>query len=155
VIPILLQDYLVKDLQDLFVNFKLKNPKGEKVNLNIYPQTLPAKQGSKDKDHFPYVLVILTDGSDTEEINNATTNIMFLIGIYDLESNYQGYRDAINVINKISKHLISNRVFNDQYTVAYPFNWKLSEEDTYPYYFAALMTSWETPKIIQNNQIEI
>lgn len=150
-VPLLLQDYLVGEVKNILKEIKLKDAKGDEVAINAYPQALPAKKGIKDSEHFPYVLVVLTDGSDTDEDTTCTCQVMFLAGIYDNEDSYQGYRDSVNIINKIYEHLASKRVFDNKYTVAFPFEWKLPEEDTYPFYFSALMTKWEVPKAIQNN----
>lgn len=145
-IPSLLQDKLVEEISILFDGFKLKNAEGEKVSINVYPQFLPAKTGKKDKSHFPYILVIILDG-DIKETESNTCRVLFMAGTYDDDTNHQGYKDVLNVMQKIYNYLARNRIIDKKYELKYPIDWQLSDEDTYPYYFGAIETNWTVGKI--------
>jgi len=56
-IPVLLQEFLVKEAKNLFDGFTLKNAKGEEVPLNVCPQRLPARKGQKDTAHYPFLVI--------------------------------------------------------------------------------------------------
>ncbi|KZL88711.1 hypothetical protein [Clostridium magnum] len=149
--PTILQDSLIDDLKEQLSCFLLKNIKGEQVNLNIYSQNLPAKKGQKDTDHFPYLIVRVMDG-DLEEKQDGDLDdickIAFVIGVYDDESNYQGYKDVMNIITKMKQRLISKKFYNNQFELSYPLKWLIHDEDNYPYYFGGIETSWKMPQII-------
>lgn len=146
-IPSLLQDFLVKELKDLFNNFKLKNAKNEDSNLNIYPQYLPAKKGQKDVDHFPFITVKITEGEDPNEGDANTCRIMLMVGIYDPSEDYQGYKDVLNILQRMYEHLMMNKVFDKKYEVEYPIKFTLTDEDFQPYFFGALDTNWNIGKV--------
>lgn len=148
-IPTFLQDTLVSEFKEVLSIYKLKNTLGEMVSLNVYPQFLPAKKEDDDVDHFPYVIISLQDGEDPSEMDSATCKIIFVIGCYDDADNYQGFKDVLNVIDKINEHLMKKRVFENQYRVVHPISWSINEEDTYPFYFGGLETNWEIAKITQ------
>lgn len=146
-IPSLLQDYLVKELKLLFTDFKLKNVRGEDSNINIYPQYLPAKKGQKDSDHFPFITVKIIEGEDSDVYEANTCRIMLMVGIYDTSEDYQGYKDVLNILQKMYEHLMRNKVFNNQYEIQYPIKFTLTDEDYQPYFFGALDTNWSIGKI--------
>lgn len=146
-IPSLLQDYLVEDMKNLFDGFLLKNVENKQVPINIYSQYLPAKKSQNDTNHFPYIVIKLLDGDGKDEESNDTCRISFIIGIYDDDTNYKGYKDLINVIEKIRQHLFSIRIFDNKYSIEYPYNWIIHDDDTYPYFFGAIETHWTVPKV--------
>jgi hypothetical protein len=150
-IPSLLQDFLVKELKSLFVGFKLKNIKNEDTDLNIYPQYLPAKKTQKDVDHFPFVTVKIVEGEDPSETDANTCRIMLMVGIYDINEDYQGYKDVLSILQKMYAHLMSNKVFDGRYEVEYPIKFTLTDEDYQPYFFGALDTTWTIGKITIKN----
>lgn len=147
-IPIELQDLLVEELKSLFDGFRLKNVKGEVVPLNIYPQSLPAKQHEDDDEHFPYVIIKYMESEEPSEEDPSESKMYFIAGVYDEDDNNQGYRDAANIINKIEKHLMRGKFFGDRYEIVYPVKCAVNEEDTSPYYFGGLETTWYISKTI-------
>lgn len=151
-IPSLLQDKLVEEINTLFSGFKLKNAEGEKVSINVYPQFLPAKTGQKDKNHFPYILVILLDG-DIKKTEANICRVLIMVGIYDDDTNHQGYKDVLNVMQKIYNYLARKRIIDKKYELKYPIDWKLSDEDTYPYYFGAIETNWTVGKVFMTDNL--
>jgi len=146
-IPVLLQDFLVKEAKKLFDGFTLKNAKGEEVPLNVCPQRLPARKGQKDTAHYPFLVIQLLDGKDPTELGPNQCRVLFYCGVYDDTDDYQGYRDSLNMIQKLYDHLMRKRVFDKKYRVEYPIEWSVTEEDYYPYYYAGLETTWTVGKI--------
>ena len=150
-IPISLQDYLVDKFKEIFTEFHLKNAKNELGPINVYPQNLPSKKGAKDSDQIPYILVGIEDGEieGQEDADNAIISI--LIATFDDSSDYQGYRDAINVANKIIQFLSASIVFDGKHSLNFPIKYVFPEDNTYPYYFLGLRTTWECPHVTMNN----
>lgn len=145
--PTKLQDVLVEDLKQQLDGFQLKNAKGERVNLNIYPQNLPAKKGSKDTEHFPYLVIRVMDGEDNNETGeeDSTCKIAFIVGLYDEDDNYQGYKDVMNIIEKVKQRLKTKRFYSNQFELKLPLKWVIHEEDIYPYYFGGIESIWKMP----------
>lgn len=141
-----LQDTLVKEFESLLSEFKLKNCKDEEVNINIYPQHLPAKNGVKDKEYIPYTLVKFIDGEQNNEEGPREVKIHFIIAITDKDPNYQGYKDTMNIKEKIYQYLMKNRYVNG-FELAFPIKWQTPEENHYPYYFMGIETNWKMPVI--------
>ncbi len=147
--PTRLQDCLVADLKQELSNFLLTNAKEERVNFNIYAQSLPAKKEKSDSEHFPYVVIEATDGDeqqDQDEVNNVCT-VMFVIGIYDELENYQGDKDVLNTIEKIIYRLKTKKHYDGCFELTTPMKWLIHEENTYPYYFGGIETHWNMPII--------
>ena len=147
--PTKLQDSLVEDFKQQLAGFLLKNAKGDRVNLNIYPQNLPAKKGQKDSEHFPYLVVRVMEGEnqDDQEEEKNTCKIAFIIGAYDDDDSYQGYKDVMNVIEKIMQRLKTKKFYSNQFELTLPLKWLIHDEDTYPYYFGGIETHWNIPNI--------
>lgn len=147
--PTILQDSLVDDFKQQLNEFLLGNAKGERVNLNIYPQNLPAKKGQKDSEHFPYLIIRVMDGETQEDQgeDKNTCKIAFITGIYDDLDNYQGYKDVMNIIDKIILRLKTKKMYNNQFELTTPMKWVLHDEDTFPYYFGGIETNWNMPNI--------
>jgi len=147
--PTILQDVLIADFKEQLNDFLLKNAKSERVNLNIYPQNLPAKKGQKDSDHFPYLIIRIMDGETQEDqgLDKATCKVAFIISIYDDDDNYQGYKDVMNIIEKIIQRLKTKKLYNKQFELISPLKWLVHDEDTFPYFFGGIETNWNMPNI--------
>lgn len=142
-----LQDTLVNELKELFSEVQLKNANQDYVNLNIYPQHLPSKKGIKASEHFPYILVVFDSCEEMNEQEARDTKIVIMIGTVDMDDNYQGYKDLMNVKEKIYQHLMTKRVLDNKYRIVYPIKWEIPEEDLYPYYFMGIETNWQIPRV--------
>lgn len=152
--PTILQDSLVIDFKNQFADILLKNAEGKQVKLNIYPQNLPAKKGQKDSSHFPYMLIRVVDGEtqDEQDGQESSCQIAFIITLYDDDSNYQGYKDVMNIIEKIKLRLFTKKYFNSSELIM-PFKWLIHDEDTYPYYFGGIETHWKMPEVNMDDNL--
>ncbi|EJW19147.1 hypothetical protein M5X00_17500 [Paenibacillus alvei] len=147
--PYLLQDAIVRELQELFKDFELKGLDGDQAKLNIYPQFLPAKSSEDDLEHFPYIIVRILDGGTLSEEDAATCTIGLYIGIFDEDTNHQGYKDVLNILSRMEQHFLAKRIIDDRYVISLPFDWSVYDEDIYPYYFGGAQTKWSLPAIKQ------
>ncbi len=145
--PTLLQKHLVDVVKYVTCSMKLSNAKNESTSINVYPQYLPSKKGQNDESHFPYILVRIIDGEDSVEELPSLCKIVFIIGVYDKDTNFQGYKDVINIIEKIRQHLLKKRVFDNKYILEGQLKWAVNEEDIYPLYFGGIETTWNIGKV--------
>lgn len=146
---ILLQKALVEEVKDELKNYSSVNNDGEYMKFNVYPQNLPAKKGKNDDEHFPYVLVCLDEEQINEEDDNLICSVYFLVGVNDKNPNKQGHFDIANVLNRLSKRFLANRLVDNRYRIRLPLTKKFQEEDTWPKFIGGMSTLWtlEKPEI--------
>lgn len=148
--PYLLQDALVNEIEALLAGFETLNAAGEPATMNVYPQSLPAKVEEDDSEHFPYIIVRVVDGGVASEDEPDTCRIVLVVGVYDEQSDRQGNKIVLNVLQRIRTHLLSKRIINKQFRIDYPCEWSVyDDEDLHPYYFGAVETNWTLPAIRQ------
>jgi hypothetical protein len=159
--PLALQEFLVTEIAALLEGIKLKNEAGELSNISVLSQYSPVDDTGQAVHQFPFVRVLLKYGKDPSELEAYRWVVMFVAGVYDNSVDCQGYRDAINILQKIYAHLMRERVFNRKYLVEYPVHWiltddrwkstddrwNLTDESSYPYFYMGLKTVWTVGKI--------
>ena len=160
-----LQSELAGELKKIFSDFRLKNPQGEKENINIFEQLLPMPEaldqgeiapellenGLADEqtapDPYPYIIVRIADGEIKDENSTQEANVTLLIGIYEPDYDKQGHKDVLNIIAKIYERFAKFPVLNGKYTIQYPILWTLQDEESYPFYFGGMNLTFEIAAI--------
>lgn len=151
-IPLELQDELVSRMQEQFKHLRLKNLLNKQVPINIFSQHLPTRSKIDESNNlYPCIIVRLANGSGYQGNTENSTNVQFIIGVIDRESSNQGYRDALTVGNKIIENLKRNPVINSKFELAEKINWAYHDEDSEPYYFAGIETTWRTPSFLRED----
>ncbi len=161
-----LQDDLVKELRKIFEDFPLKSPKGGLSKVSVFSQYLPVPKPSmpplEDLDPVlveeglaasnvaaepqpcPYIIVRVEDGKiDTIE-GDQTIEVYLLIGVYDDDLNNQGYKDVLNIIQKIYERFSKNPILSRMYECVMPIEWAMQEEESYPYYVGGMSLNFIT-----------
>ncbi|WP_273321229.1 hypothetical protein [Vallitalea guaymasensis] len=151
-IELTLQDALVKKIKQLLSESRLKNENDEIVPINIYPQHPPARTNKRENGKtgsgpVPYVLVKFIDGGEDFKEGPKKAKFLFVIATYDKEKNYQGYRDAMNIKEKIYQFL-KQEPYIDGCELDHPIRWHMPEDSYYPYYFLGIETDWNMPSFI-------
>lgn len=149
----MLQECLVKECKTLFQDFYLKNPAGQLIPLQIYSQFLPSQSGTAAQEPFPYLRVIVMDGKDAAELEANQCRIYFMAGVWNDSSDHQGYRDVLNILQKIYEHLMRDRVYQNRFQVEYPVKWRLEKEDLWPKFYGKLKTVWTLGKVTKFDQL--
>ncbi len=146
---VLLQKALVNEVKAELEGYTSVNNTGEYLHFNVYPQSLPAKKGKNDEDHFPYVLVCLDEEEISGEGADNICSIYFLVGIIDKNPNNQGHFDVANVLNRLEKRFLSRRLADSRYRIVFPLTKKFQEENTWPKFIGGMSTLWtvEAPEI--------
>ena len=147
-----LQDAIVEDLKRLFEPYRLTNSMGAERVVNIYPQDLPIREDdepSQDAPPEPYIIVRLPAGELPAQDTAQTVEAVLVICVCAPDPNRQGYRDALHIVNTVVTHYGANGVVGKRYVVQYPIRWATQEEDTHPYYFAAVALTFEAPAIFK------
>lgn len=165
-----LQDDLAEELGSLFADFRANSPGGERVPLNIFKQFLPIPTAQEIPDTvtdleleegiydavaeqvpFPYILIRLTDGVITNIGGEQTVSVNIIIGTVDRSADNQGYKDVLNIIQKIYERFSKNAILAGRYECAMPIEWALQEEESFPYFFGGMALNFKTTPIIRED----
>ncbi|WP_100406670.1 hypothetical protein [Bacillus solitudinis] len=147
--PLELQSALKKRVEKAVIDLLLNSSEGVQKTIQVFEQHLPTKAKSSTRNPestlYPCVIVYL-DGGDRQDFGAPHQAKFFLvIGVYDEESNNQGYRDAISIAQKIIQSLERQPMIEGRFELQYPLNWKYSDEENGPYHFAWIEANFELP----------
>lgn len=147
-----LQDAVVEDLQDLFKDYRLKNSLGVERAINIFSYDTPIREGDdeavdQEAPPEPYIVVRVPGGNIQDETAPHVVEVILIACVCDRDKNRQGYRDAMHIINEAIHHYITHRRVGKKYVAQYPFKWTVPDDDTHPYYFAAMSINFEATAV--------
>lgn len=147
-----LQDAVVEDLQDLFKDYRLKNSLGVERAINIFSYDTPIREGDdeavdQEAPPEPHIVVRVPGGNIQDETAPHVVEVILIACVCDRDKNRQGYRDAMHIINEIMHHYITKRLVGGRYMVQYPFKWVVPDDDTHPYYYAAVSMNIEATAV--------
>lgn len=133
-----LLDLLVEKVREILFDYKLRSTKdGEFVSINVYPQDLPGRK-KKEEATYPYVLVCF----DEQTVSDDTDiKMYFLIGIRDDNEDKQGFRDVLQIANKIYYELFESPAVG-QFRMERECKIMLQQEDTFPFFIGGIETNW-------------
>ena len=144
--PLTLQAAIVKDLRELFKNYAYLDSSGTNKKIEIYEQSTPVLDTEDETDVFPYVEVRLTEGSDDGE--SHLVEIVFVVGVYDNDKTAQGYKNVINILDKIHYRYGTNHIVGDgQGYQTGKWDWLMQEDAYFPYFFGAVVTKFAIASI--------
>ena len=161
-----LLDSLVARFKELFADYELPAKSGLLQNVKVFAQYLPHTEaevnGDEDEEEiqpqgysasdeeskFPCVIVHFDESIDREEntLDANRINMRILVGTYDESADCQGYRDVLNIIERIRQDLLTmpSRVLDSRYRLEMPLKSYLFDEQPWPVYFGQIETVWET-----------
>ena len=147
-----LEDVLVEDLRELFKGYRLKNSLGVEREINVFPFDTPIREGDDEAEDReappePYIVVRVPNGNIQDENSPHVVEAILIACVCDRDKNRQGYRDAMHIINEIMHHYITKRLVGGRYMVQYPFKWVVPDDDTHPYYYAAVSMNIEATAV--------
>lgn len=138
--PVLLVDELKAFLEEVVANnwLETKAPDRNKPP-QIVTGYLPPKDPVRADPDFPFVIVRLAEGTDTQE--GATVTVKIIVGTYS-EDAQNGWRDVANIIQRIWTELFRKRVLAKKYRVEYPMKFEMPDEQPYPEWVGIMTTVW-------------
>jgi len=145
-----LLDALAADLAELFRHYRLKDSAGTERTVRVYAQDLPFREGADEAEEEvpePYIIIRLPSGELLEAGAAQTVEAVLVVCVCDPSPDRQGFRDALHIVNTVLLHYGGNGVVGGRYVLKYPVKWAAQEEDTHPYYFAAMALNFEGPAI--------
>lgn len=105
--------------------------------------------------NFPCVIVKFEESTIREEktIDMVRINVSILVGVYDESADYQGYRDVLNIMDRIKLEILTlpSRVLAQRYRLEMPLKDYLPAEQPYPIFMGVIETVWETGRPLMPN----
>lgn len=149
--PSMLQDALIRHLKTLFAGQTFKSRQGQSA-LNIFAQNVPLAlydqpENSEGDAYFPYITISIDEWGQDAPGALVSCKLVILAAIYDDGEDLQGHKTLLHILEEIWRDLRQKNIIEDKYKLNYPVTGALSTEDTYPYFFGALETSWTLPGV--------
>lgn len=137
-------DALAEETAEALKGFRLRSAKENLIPINVYTQNLPLKEGKDDERIYPFVCVAYdsSDIADSYE-GKELVDIYFLIGIIDKEKDNQGYRDVLQMIERIRQHFFRKGIIKNAFRLEYPVHTEIQQENTYPYFVGGINAKCE------------
>lgn len=67
----------------------------------------------------------------------------FVVGVIDREKDNQGWRDVIQMTEKIKQYFFCKGLIQNAFRFSYPIRTMLQQEDTYPYFIGGIEAKCE------------
>jgi hypothetical protein len=145
--PIAMVDELIEFIKPVVAEFTLQtNVKGaDPKPPQVIGGFLKDKQPNEKQDppDFPFVIVRFLEENDNPDENTAQVRIY--VGTYS-DDPQNGWRDAMNVAQKIKHHLLSKRYFGS-FCAERPFKTTLLEEQPMPEWIVEMTVTVSMPQI--------
>ena len=160
-------DDLVSRMKKVFAGYTLLNKAGVLQEVRVFGQYVPQPQGLTFSDkanaglknygssdyemNFPCVVVRLGEMTDNEErsLTQSNVNVTLLMGIYDDGEECQGYRDVLNMQEKVRVDLLEHRVLAGKHLLLMPVKSRLLDAETWPVYFGEMDLVYQTGRPMQ------
>lgn len=161
--PLFLQQALIEEIKEITSGMLFMDPRKKcLVPLSVYGQRLPIPTlesvgKGEDLDSIdysddqlddpvfkcPWCQVKIPSGSITETNGPQNVEVVICFGIFNEDNNNQGHQEILNLIQKVYNRFGVNPLLERQYTCTGEFEWALQEEDMYPYFFGAIVTTFQ------------
>ena len=144
--PLFFQKALVEEIKIITEGMRFRSPKGsERIFMNVYSQALPIPL-KRTETEYESNTIDYQDGEE-ESIFQCPWCIVKIDGgqipgINEIQKIDVGM-EILNLIQKVYERFAVNPILAGQYTCLGEFEWALQEEDTYPYFFGAIGTSFQ------------
>lgn len=143
--PLILVDELCKLIADataeLVLEAKTGPPRPPSAVAGFLDDDEP-RPGKPPDDEFeravPFVLVRFRSGEDTQDAGTATVRL--IATTYSRHG--QGWRDPLNVLERIRQGIITSRPLARQFDLQLPIKWEMPDEQPWPYWIAWITTTW-------------
>lgn len=156
--PSLCHEALTELMKELFRGRLYQSP-GGKRELRVFQQELPIPtENDVDADTEdappPFVVVRLEGGEIKNDEDPQTMEFNLVLCGYDTARQRTGWRDVMNMREKIIQRLASRPYFGGAFTVLKPITWAVQQDDTHPYYYGVITLSCTAPALTQDTELK-
>lgn len=155
--PYELQEKICEEIPKILHEMLFQVP-GEKElkGIKCFKQNLPKREqkigkgnlmASEEETYYPYCVVRIDSGKIKLVNDSQKVTVILVFGIYNDKKDMQGHTDILNAMQKITGQFVKNPILCGQFRLKTDedIEWILDEEETYPYYYGAMIMTWETP----------
>lgn len=144
-----LQDDLITEIESLLSEIKTTSTDGETVTgVKGYAHNVPViKSGEGDvSEYFPYFIVRFEGGETKEDNDYWHVNTDIIFGAHD-DTGQNGHEHVMIMCQRVVDRFASEPMLNKTYRAEQDMQWAVGEDDTFPFYFAAVNIKFAVPKI--------
>lgn len=173
-VPIELQAALRDEVKKITESMKFKTPRGEQAGLNVFEQNLPMRvlnkqveseqtmemdeedeEDEEGMEHFPYCVVKLDAGKSASAEASHQVNVIIHVGIFDNSIVMDGYKNILNVFEKIRERFRKNPILANRFVAGDEVSWALADEDeeTFPFFYGAMYMEWTTAEFRREDEL--
>ena len=142
-----LQEQLCQEIKNIFKGVFFCDSMGQRVPMNVFEQGLPIRESEEEPDPIPYIIVRIETGTTRSGVDPQEVFVTLLIGCFDGSKENNGHKIVLGAIQKIHERFEKEPMLANQFMFQDPFEWVLSDEETYPYYFGAASMVFKTAAI--------
>jgi hypothetical protein len=116
--------------------------------IRFFLQNLPAPE--MEDAFFPFVILRCNKLVDMEGVPYARAEVALVIGVYDPEDTFQGYRDVMNMQEKIRQRFLRDPLLDGRFVLEMPLECYAADDFsdvTYPYFYGGVSTVWRMPNM--------
>lgn len=154
-----LQEALKNRVELDLSGMRLKSSEGLEKPIQVFEQHLPAKVKSTSRNPestlYPCVIVYMDEGERATNDAQPLEKVFFVIGVYDEQSDNQGYRDAMSIKEKLVASFEKKPWLNNRFEMQHPLKWKYNDEDTGPYYFVWIEAYFQMPRSVREDEEDL
>ena len=100
---------------------------------------------------YPAIIVSAQAGNQTELDGYDDVTVTIIIGCYDHALDQQGYRDCVNIVQRLKDRFCEVNIIRERFPVYPPITWRLNPRgaggamNSYPYFFAEMSVAFGLP----------
>ncbi len=167
VTPISLQESLTEFLKiNVAEKIKVKSTMENSDNVHykhpqvvlgfVLPKISDKRRTTKDEDgEYPFIATRVT-GYKNRDVYSSVVNIKIIFGVHCYGSykgnilleDASGYRDILNIAEKIRQELFKMRILDKKYEILDDFKVAIPDEQPYPYWVGEMETNWIISNLI-------
>jgi len=148
-----LLDDLKLELEDILKDFRVKREDdGCLVPVNLFLQNLPKETMGSDGKIAPFVLIRAEEMGQTSPTDHTEISITLTGCIWDDDETMQGFRDLLNLFERIGIELRKRRYTKSRQYVLASFRVVFDDEDTYPFFYGAAQLEWTGANVYVNEE---
>lgn len=141
------------------LRFRSNEQTASKVAPQVYSGYIPRNQVGEvipgEITQYPAVIVRAKSGVQSDEYEKVT--VEFLIGCFDDTRDQQGYRDVMQLIERLKQRLREQSVVRQRFPLRLPLNWQINQRqkaagaityNEYPYFFGEIQCDFQLPVMV-------
>ena len=153
-----LVEFITQNTSEL--RFRSNEQTEETVPPRVYSGYVPRDEvgaiNAGDISTYPAIIVSAQAGNQAELDGYDEVTVAIVVGCYDGSLDQQGYRDCVNLVQRLKDRFCEVNIIRERFPVFPPITWRLNPRggagatNVYPYFFAEMSVAFGLP--INENQ---